>query len=111
MYLCKIMGEIGCHSNRKSHWFGIFLNQYTIVGLIFFVWIAFFDQNNLIGKAQLNSKITTLKKEKTYYQEKIKKDAREKEELWSNKNNLEKFAREQYFMKKPNEDIFVIVND
>jgi cell division protein FtsB len=32
-------------------------------------------------------------------------------ELRTNRENLEKFAREQYFMKKDNEDIFIIVND
>lgn len=78
--------------------------------LIFLVWLAFFDQNNLLAKMQLRGKITTLKKEKTYYEEKIKEDTRKMQELLSNKDNLEKFAREQYLMKNKNEDIFVIVN-
>lgn len=78
--------------------------------LIFLVWLAFFDQNNLLAKMQLMGKITTLKKEKNYYEEKIKEDTRKKQELLSNKDNLEKFAREQYLMKNKNEDIFVIVN-
>lgn len=78
--------------------------------LIFLVWLAFFDQNNLLAKMQLRGKITTLKKEKNYYEEKIKEDTRKKQELLSNKDNLEKFAREQYLMKNKNEDIFVIVN-
>jgi len=111
MYLCMTMGGADNMINRKGRWFGMCLNQYTIAGLIFLVWIAFFDQNNLIGKVRLNSKITTLKKEKAYYQEKIKEDSRKSRELFSNKDNLEKFAREQYLMKKSNEDIFVIVND
>lgn len=79
--------------------------------LIFLVWLAFFDRNNLVEKMQLRSKISTLTKEKDYYQEKIEEDNRKKQELLSNKDNLEKFAREQYFMKKTNEDIFVITND
>ena len=60
---------------------------------------------------QLNHKITVLKKEKAYYENKIKEDNRKIQELLGNKENLEKFAREQYLMKKPNEDIFVIVNE
>lgn len=79
--------------------------------LIFFVWLAFFDRNNLVEKMQLRGKIATLKKEKAYYQEKIEEDSRKMQELLSNKKNLEKFAREQYFMKKPDEDIFVIVKE
>lgn len=86
------------------------MNKYTVTLLIFLVWLAFFDQNNLVAKMQLRSKITTLKKEKAYYEEKIKEDTRKMQELVSNRDNLEKFAREQYLMKNKNEDIFVIVN-
>lgn len=78
--------------------------------LIFVVWLTFFDRNNFINKIQLKSKITTLKKERSYYQNKIEEDNRKMKELLSNKDNLEKFAREQYLMKNKNEDIFVIVN-
>lgn len=77
---------------------------------IFVVWLTFFDRNNFINKIQLKSKITTLKKERSYYQNKIEEDNRKMKELLSNKDNLEKFAREQYLMKNKNEDIFVIVN-
>ena len=79
--------------------------------LIFLVWLAFFDRNNLVEKMQLRGKIATLKKEKAYYQEKIEQDNRKRQELLSNKDNLEKFAREQYLMKNPNEDIFVFVKE
>ena len=90
--------------------FILFMNKYTITSLIFLVWLTFFDRNNLVEKIQLRSKIATLKKEKAYYQDKIEEDNRKIKELLSSKENLEKFAREQYLMKKPNEDIFVIVN-
>lgn len=90
--------------------FILFMNKYTITSLIFFVWLTFFDRNNLVEKMQLRSKIATLKREKAYYQDKIEEDNRKIKELLSSKENLEKFAREQYLMKRPNEDIFVIVN-
>lgn len=91
--------------------FSKLMNKYTVTLFIFLVWLAFFDRNNLVEKMQLHSKITTLKKEKAYYQEKIEDDNRKMQELLSNRDNLEKFAREQYLMKKSNEDIFVIVNE
>lgn len=87
-----------------------FTNKYTISGLIFLVWIAFFDKNSIVDKMQLRSQISTLEKEQTYYQNKIEEDNRKIKELLSSPDNLEKFAREQYFMKNDNEDIFVIVN-
>lgn len=79
--------------------------------LVFLVWLTFFDRNNFINKMQLKNKITTLQKEKAYYQHKIEEDNRKMQELLSNKDNLEKFAREQYLMKNKNEDIFVIVKE
>ena len=60
---------------------------------------------------QLRSKISQMEKEKKYYQKKIEEDKRKKDELLGSRDNLEKFAREQYLMKKENEDIFIIVKD
>jgi len=97
--------------NRSRSLFSKWMNKYTMAFLIFLIWLAFFDRNNLVEKMQLRSKIATLKKEKAYYQEKIEEDNRKMQELLSNKKNLEKFAREQYLMKKNDEDIFVIVKE
>lgn len=108
-YLCNTME--GQDDYKQGHFLlSRFMNKYTMTLFIFLVWLAFFDRNNLVEKAQLKSKITTLKKEKAYYQQKIEEDNRKMQELLSNKDNLEKFAREQYLMKNKNEDIFVIVN-
>ncbi len=96
---------------QQTSLFSKIMNKYTVVLLIFLVWLAFFDRNNLVGKMQLRGKISTLKKEKAYYLEKIEEDKRNMKELLSNKDNLEKFAREQYLMKNKNEDVFVIVNE
>ena len=96
---------------QQTSLFSKIMNKYTVVLLIFLVWLAFFDRNNLVGKMQLRGKISTLKKEKAYYLEKIEEDKRNMKELLSNKDNLEKFAREQYLMKNKHEDVFVIVNE
>ena len=93
--------------------FGFFLpllrNKYSLSLIFFFVWIVFFDSNNLIERAIQLRKVHQLEKDKMYYEEKIKDDRAKLEELESNPANLEKFAREQYMMKKENEDIFVII--
>lgn len=88
-----------------------FANKYTIVGLLFVVWIALFDKYSFIDQLQLRAKISQMEKEKKYYQKKIEEDKRKKDELLGNRDNLEKFAREQHLMKKENEDIFIIVKD
>ncbi len=81
------------------------------MGLLFVVWIALFDKYSFIDQLQLRAKISQMEKEKKYYQKKIEEDKRKKDELLGNRDNLEKFAREQYLMKKENEDIFIIVKD
>lgn len=99
-------------NNKQSRTlFGRCMNKYTVTLLIFGVWLAFLDHNSLIERYRLCSKINTLKQEKDYYQKKIEEDTRKTKELLGSRKKLEKFAREEYLMKRPNEDIFVIVND
>ena len=52
-----------------------------------------------------------MEKDKIYYYEKIKIDSRKLEELRTDRENLEKFAREQYLMKRENEDIFIVKDE
>ncbi|BAX79440.1 hypothetical protein ALGA_1054 [Labilibaculum antarcticum] len=57
------------------------------------------------------NKIESLEKEKAYFIEKIETDKNRIDELKTNRENLEKFAREQYLMKKDNEDIFIMIKE
>lgn len=86
----------------------IFRNFYWVAGLSFLVWMLFLDSNDLISRLKLGSKLRTLEKEKQYYQAKIKEVEEDRKELLTNKELLEKFAREKYLMKKEKEDIFII---
>lgn len=52
--------------------------------------------------------MNSLENEKTYYQEKIKEVEQDRNELFGDKESIEKFAREKYLMKKENEDIFIV---
>jgi cell division protein FtsB len=70
-----------------------------------------FDQNNWIDRIQNMRSVNQLQKDKAYFIECIDEDSRRLEELRTDKENLEKFAREQYLMKKKNEDIILIVED
>jgi cell division protein DivIC len=86
-------------------------NKYIVTFIVFFTWIIFFDQFNMIDRVQSLNAIHRLEKDKKYYIQKIIDDKKRLEELHTNKENLEKFAREQYLMKRDNEDIFVIVDE
>ncbi len=87
----------------------ILRNKYILTLLVFFVWLLIFDQNNLIDRVKNVRKLKEMERQKEYYETRIEQDSRKLNELKTNRENLEKFAREQYYMKKPDEEIFVIV--
>lgn len=70
-----------------------------------------FDSNNFIELAKLRSEISDLKEKRDYYKSEIIVVRKTEKELFSNKRNLEKFAREKYLMKKDNEDLYIIVEE
>ena len=82
-------------------------NKYVIASLIFLLWILFFDQNNLLNRISDLRNLREMKAQKEYYAKKIETDIQRTKELETDDDNLEKFAREQYLMKKANEDIFI----
>ncbi|MCJ7821137.1 MAG: hypothetical protein MUP53_08025 [Bacteroidales bacterium] len=84
-------------------------NRYMITILIFILWLLLLDPNNLISRVRELNTRNRLIREKEYYMGRIEEDKRKLEELRTNNDNLEKFAREQYHMKKPDEDLFIIV--
>jgi cell division protein FtsB len=86
-------------------------NKYVLTLAIFIVWMLLFDSSNLIDVFREYRKIQKFEAEKEYYLEKIETDKNRLYELRTDNENLEKFAREQYLMKKPDEDIFVISPD
>jgi cell division protein FtsB len=85
-----------------------FRNFYIVTGLCFLVWMLFLDSNDLISRFKLSAKLRNLDREKAYYQEKIADVEKDRHELMTDRELLEKFAREKYLMKKETEDIFII---
>lgn len=94
---------------NKLPWF--LKNRYAITIALFAMWMAFFDHYNMISQVELRSELYRLESDREYYQEQIVEIEENLEELLSDDAKLEKFAREKYFMKRPDEDIFVFVSD
>lgn len=84
-----------------------FKNIFVIILIVFSIWMLFFDSNSLLIHNELNREIETLEDEKDYYRKEIKKDNKIINEL-KKEEGLEKFAREEYYMKRENEDIYII---
>ncbi len=83
-------------------------NYYIVLTAIFFFWMIFFDSNSLIGVYNVKSKIADLEDQKAYYEEKIVEVRETRDELLTDSEKLEKFAREKYLMKREEEDLYVI---
>ena len=84
-------------------------NKYILTLLVFLVWIILLDPNNLISRVREVKTRNRLEREKEYYMGRIEEDRRKLDELRTSNENLEKYAREQYRMKRPDEDLFIIV--
>jgi cell division protein FtsB len=86
----------------------IFRNFYFVTGVCFLVWMTFLDSNDLISRYKMGAKLRSLERENKFYVEKIKQVEKDREELMTNRELLEKFAREKYLMKKESEDVFIV---
>lgn len=84
-------------------------NKYILTISVFFIWMFFFDQNNMVDRIKMTTEINQLEEDREYFMEQILIDSARLNELTTNKENLEKYAREQFLMKKPNEDVFVVI--
>lgn len=87
----------------------LFRNKYFLISFAFLVWMVFFDKNDLFSQYQYRQEVNKLKAERDFYQKETNKVSKDLDELTTNPQKLEKFAREKYLMKKDNEDVFVIV--
>ena len=88
----------------------IFKNIYFIIIVSFLIWMLFFDSNSYLVHRELNKNILKLEKQKNFYKEGIKEDAKELNKIKTD-SGLEEYAREKLFMKKEDEEIFIIEFD
>ncbi|WP_238764347.1 FtsB family cell division protein [Maribellus maritimus] len=89
----------------------IISNKYFIASVIFLIWILFFDENSIVSHQKNKSRLNELTEQKEYYIERIASDKQKLEDLNAGKEELEKFAREQYLMSKPDEDVFIVIQE
>lgn len=83
------------------------LFKYLIISISFLIWMTFLDTNSLLIHAELNREIKKLKKKRDALNKEIFDDKSLIEKL-NDIDSLEHYAREEYNLKKENEDIFII---
>lgn len=87
----------------------LLLNKYVLVAMAALVWMLFFDSYNLVSQLGMQQKINELRQDRSFYREEIRRLAQEEQLLKHNTREMERIARERYLMKRPNEDVFVLL--
>ena len=95
---------------KDKSWFKFLSNKYVWVSLSFLTWMIFLDNYSYFEHRFLDKQINELEDNATYYQGEIKKDEENIKQL-KNPLQIEKYAREKYYMKKDSEDIYIIEFD
>lgn len=91
-------------------WIKWLTNRYILVGIVFIVWMVFFDNSSVLMHRELNNEIKELEAAKAFYTEMIVKDSLLDAQLQT-QEGVEKYAREKYYMSKDNEEVFLIEID
>ena len=83
-------------------------NKYIMTFVVFFLWMLFFDKNDLVTQISQRNNLYQMNQDKNYFIEEIKLNQVIMQDLATNPEALERFAREKYHMKKADEDIFAV---
>ncbi len=92
---------------KNKSWYKFLSNKYVWVLLFFITWMTFLDNYSYFDHRILNKEIDELEDNKKYYLEEISKDNQNIKKL-KNPDEIERYAREKYYMKKDSEDIYII---
>ncbi|MCS6990837.1 MAG: septum formation initiator family protein [Chitinophagales bacterium] len=84
-------------------------NKYVVVLLFFAIWMLLLDRYNLISQVRLYHTLKSLERKQAFYEKEIQHLREQKQILLNNPQQLEKVAREQFLMKRPNEDLYIIL--
>ena len=95
---------------KNNKWFRFLSNKYLLITVLFIVWMFFFDTNSYLIHKELNKEIDGLQENTDYYQKEIENDKSFIEKM-EDSAEMERFAREKYYLKKENEDIYIIEHE
>ena len=91
-----------------KYFLAVVKSKYFIAIVAFGAWIFFFDKNDVPSQISRRKELKELNTKVSYYKEQIKLTEDELKNLQNDPATLEKYAREKYFMKKDNEEVFII---
>ena len=86
-----------------------FSNRSVLTAAVGLVWVTFISEIDLVYLAKSQLELNRLENQVAHYELEIEATRNQLVDLTSNPERLERFAREKYFMKRDNEDLFRIV--
>ncbi len=95
---------------KQRKWVRFISNKYVLILLLFVVWMLFFDTNSYLIHRELDKDINALEDNAEFYKGEIENDKSFIQKM-EDSNEMEKFAREKYYLKKENEDIYIIEHE
>jgi len=95
---------------KNKRWFRIISNKYILILSVFVVWMIFFDANSYLIHKELSDEIEKLERDAGIYQKEIDHDKSFMKNL-EDEEEMERFAREKYYLKRENEDIYIIEHE
>lgn len=104
----ELTPEVPKRKIKDTFVFKFIWNRYFILTVAFSVWMIFFDQNSFFVQRELDKQIRLLEVDEQYYQEHLDRETEKLNQLNSNPAEIERIAREKHFLKKDDEDIFII---
>ena len=102
--------KYGMKKLRDNPWFKLATNIYALIGVFFVIWMVFLDTNSLMIYLNLEQKLDELKRQKAVLKKDIENDKKTLIIL-NDSIQRERYAREQYFMRRKNEDVYIIEFD
>ena len=90
--------------------FGLLKNKYVLSIIVFVIWIAFCDRNDLFTQFERKQEFNKLQESANFYEKEIAGTRKELTDLNNDPAVLEKLAREKFYLKRNNEEVFIVTD-
>ena len=91
-----------------SHIPSFLRNKFFLATVGFVIWMLFFDRNDLFTQLDRKKELREMQESRAFFEKQIREHRHFSNDLQFNASAIEKYAREQYLMKRDNEDLFLI---
>ena len=107
---CIFINEFYCKMKKFGFAINLLLNKYVLSVILFLIWISFFDRNDLFTQWERKQELKKLEQSASYYEKGIADTKKNLTDLNNNPAMLEKFARENFYLKRSNEQVFLVID-